>query len=268
MAEVVKVPIVGNVKTPYVYAAGAAVLGIAGYAWMTRRPVEEEGFAVELPVDEYAPPNIVDSGISVGGQAVGEPIARTNVEWRNMAQAEGEALGFTQAVMQSALTKYLGKGRLNATEAAAMAAVVAILGQPPTGGPYNILLEPFTPPPTQPPPTEPPPTQPPPTQPPPSAPPPPPAPSVPTTVGPIGLLPLGAGHYAVAIPPTPGATQYRLRWETSNEASGWAPAHAGGQEYLWLFGYPEIQCAVRVQAANAAGWDPHGAGSNIVYSRG
>jgi len=149
MADVVKVPVIGNVKTPWLYAGGAAVVGIAAYAWWTRAGITEtEDFAVELPATEFEPPTVVDSGINVGGAGgQGEPIARTNVEWRNMAQAEGEALGFSQVVMQSALTKYLGKDRLGATEAAAMSAVVAILGQPPTGGPYSIMLSPIEPPP-------------------------------------------------------------------------------------------------------------------------
>jgi len=141
VAEIVKVPVVGNVKSTWLYAGGAAVAGIVGYAWWTRgggSGETTEDFAVELPATDYVPPTVVDSGINVGGAAQGEPIARTNVEWRTMAQEQGEGLGFSQTTVASALTKYLGKSRLTATEAAAMAAIVAILGQPPTGGPYTI----------------------------------------------------------------------------------------------------------------------------------
>jgi hypothetical protein len=143
MAEVITVPVLGKVKQSWLYAGGAAVAGIVGYAWWSGAGTgeDEETFDVELPATDYEPPTVLDSGLSVGGAAQGEPIARTNVEWRSMAAEQGAALGFSDAVLNSALTKYLGKDRLNVTEAAAMAAIVAILGQPPSGGPYPILAE-------------------------------------------------------------------------------------------------------------------------------
>jgi hypothetical protein len=143
MAEVVKVPVLGKVKQSWLYAGGAAVAGIVGYAWWSGagQGDEDETFDVELPATDYEPPTVVDSGISVGAAAQGEPIARTNVEWASMAREQLDALGFSVTVVNSALTKYLGKERLNVTESAAIAAVVAILGQPPTGGPYSILNE-------------------------------------------------------------------------------------------------------------------------------
>jgi len=156
MAEVVTVPIVGKVKQSWLYVGGALVAGVVGYAWWTRASVvEDTTVGVELPATEYEPPTVVDSGISVGGASQGEPIARTNVEWRSMAQEQGEALGFERTTMQSAISKFLGKGQLSAVEAAAISAVVAILGQPPTGGPYPISLAPVTPPSTTPTPTAP-----------------------------------------------------------------------------------------------------------------
>jgi hypothetical protein len=149
MAEVVTVPVLGKVKQSWLYAGGAAVAGIVGYAWWSGAGQgEDEVLEVELPATDYEPPTVVDSGISVGGGLPqGEPIARTNVEWASMAREQGDALGFDVAVVNSALTKYLGKDRLTVTEAAAIAAIVAILGQPPTGGPYSILNAPVTPPP-------------------------------------------------------------------------------------------------------------------------
>jgi hypothetical protein len=147
MAEVIKVPVLGKVKQSWLYAGGAAVAGIVGYAWWSGAGTgeDDETFDVELPATDYEPPTVVDSGLSIGAAAQGEPIARTNVEWASMAREQLDALGFSVTVVNSALTKYLGKERLNVTEAAAISAVVAILGQPPTGGPYSILNEAVTP---------------------------------------------------------------------------------------------------------------------------
>jgi hypothetical protein len=149
MVEVVKVPVVGKVPKPALYAGGAAVAGIVGYAWWTRGAlIEDETTDVELPATDFEPPTVVDSGISVGGAAAAEPIARTNVEWRSMAAEQAAALGFADAVINSGLTKYLAKERLGATELLMVSAVVAILGQPPTGGPYPIIAAPVAPTPT------------------------------------------------------------------------------------------------------------------------
>lgn len=260
MAEIVKVPVVGNVKKPWLYAGGAAVAGIAAYAWWTRGAVvEDTTTSVELPADEFTPPTVVDSGISVGGTAQqGEPIARTNVEWRQMAAEQGAALGFTDAVINSALTKYLAKQRLTLTEASAMAAIVAILGQPPSGGPYSILEEAPTPPPPH-------------TTPPPttgggsSTPHPPPLTRPPVNPGPVGLLPLGRSTYGVAFPHVAGATKYRLRWETAHTSSAWTTPPSTRHNYVWKF-QPHTQFRVRVQAGNSAGWST-GTLSNIVSAR-
>lgn len=255
MAEVVKVPIIGNVKTPWLYAGGAAIAGIVGYAWWSRgtAAAEEEGFAVELPVDEFTPPTIIDSGISVGGRDEAEPIARTNIEWRNMAQAEGEALGFSQSLVQSALTKYLGKARLSVSEAACMSAIVAILGQPPTGGPYSIALEPITPPPPheEPPPTQPPPTQPPPTQPPPSQPP---AQGPPPT--PTGFAATGAkGGVFLSWYASPGATGYEvIRMTASGNDTPWHNVGNTTALFLQQLVPEDTQYAYAVRAYGPGGY--------------
>lgn len=141
MAEVVKVPVLGNVKTPWLYAGGAAVAGVVGYAWWTRgggSGTTTEDFAVELPATDYQPPTVVDSGINVGGAATGEPIARTNIEWASLAREQASALGYTQAATALALTKYFARQPLSTTESSLMRAVVQVLGQPPQGGPYTI----------------------------------------------------------------------------------------------------------------------------------
>jgi hypothetical protein len=151
MAEVVKVPVVGNVKKPWLYAGAAASAGIVGYAWWTRGAlVEDETTDIELPESEYEPPTVVDSGISVGQPQQGEPIARTNVEWATMAREQGAAFGASDALINSALSKYLGKDRLSVAEAALVAAIVAVLGEPPTGRPFPILPAPVEPPPSHP----------------------------------------------------------------------------------------------------------------------
>jgi hypothetical protein len=165
--------------------------------------------------------------------------------------------------------KYLGKTPLTSVEAAFIRAVVNVIGTPPNNGPYSIVEAlPEPPPPHQdPPPVQPPPAQPPPAQPPPSGgggsgP--------PTTFGGVAVSAVGGDRYAVAFNETPGATAYRLRWETSSEASGWVPAWPGAMgyagTYTWRFGQPNVQFAVRVQAGNASGFDPNGIGSAPVWS--
>jgi len=149
MAEIVKVPVLGNVKKPWLYAGGAAVAGIVGYAWWTKGAiVEDTGFAVELPATEFTPPTVVDSGISVGNTTPTPGIAENNVEWANMAREQAAGLGFSIGVTASALTKYLGKVSLTPTEASLIRGVVAILGQPPQNGPYTITESGPEPPPT------------------------------------------------------------------------------------------------------------------------
>lgn len=219
MAEVVKVPIVGNVKKPLLYAGGAAVAGIVGYAWWTAgsRAAEDEGFAVELPVDEFTPPTVVDSGISVGGATPTPGIAENNLEWTNLAREVAAGLGYSTTVIASGLTKYLAKQPLTQSEASMIRAVVNILGPPPNNGPFPITEAlPEPPPPHQePPPTQPPPTQPPPTQPPPAGPPP-----TPTRFA------AGGAKQSVwlAWDPSPGATSYEvIRMTNRGNDTPWFP---------------------------------------------
>lgn len=269
MAEVVKVPLIGGVKKPWLYAGGAAVAGIAGYAWWTRGAiVEEEGFDVELPADEFEPPTVVDSGISVGGGAsVGEPIARTNVEWRQMAAEQAAALGFSDAVINSGLTKYLAKQRLTATEATMMAAIVAILGQPPSGGPYSILQESPAPPPPPPGGGH---------QPPPGHTPPPPAPKL-VGIGFQRLVKTGRSTFDVNFVPTAGATAFRYRRISGGKGSTYATVSAASAMITSgtykgtakirgraLFARP-TRFSVGIAARNSAGqWGPEARTNEIV----
>jgi hypothetical protein len=279
MAEVVKVPVVGKVKKPVLYAGGAAVAGIVGYAWWTRGAlVADESLDVEFPATDFEAPTVVDSGISVGGGPItGEPIARTNVEWVTMAREQAAGFGASEALTNSAISKYLGKARLTVAEVALISAIVAVLGQPPTGGPYSILPADVTPPPPHTdPPTPPPPTTPPPTTPPPGTP----KPAAPGPPGFINGRPLGGMRYEVNFMHPPTATTYRYRWEHGSVVNGrivsnvsaWAGiSRAGatpktGYKAGWgnLALYGQIRGTARfprpttvniaVQSGNAGGW--------------
>jgi len=208
MAEVVKVPVVGSVPKPWLYAGGAAVAGIVGYAWWTAgsRAEEDQGFAVELPVTDYKPPTVVDSGISVGGATPTPGLAENNAEWLSMARETAAGLGFAVTVIATGLTKYLAKLPVTATEASMIRAVVNVLGPPPNNGPFPITEEiPPPPPPHEEPPPPPPPNQPPsPNQPPPPAGPG--APSAPPWVSAIGHKDAIELHWGAAS----GATWYEF----------------------------------------------------------
>jgi len=238
-----------------VYYGGAAALGLVAYAWYKN---SQEGPAI-LTAD----PNLAAVGepTDIPGFSVLGPdnarIPQTNAEWFDLAVSKAQAIGLDAAAVGQALGKFLGRQPLTTAEEDLVRFALGAVGNPPEGGPYHIIeipsggVQPPPPPPVVNPPPPPPPAQ---------------QVTVPTTAGPVGLWPHGGDRYGVAFPAAPGATQYRLRWETSGEASGWVAANAGGNEYIWRFGEPQIQIAVRVQAGNSAGWDPHGAVSNVVYS--
>jgi hypothetical protein len=155
MAAVVKIPVVGKVDQRLVYAGGAAVVGIVGYAYLSGAGRDEPAL-VGVPETDFEPPTVVDSNIGGGGLDEPTPgLPQTNVEWLTMARETGAALGFSQTLLDAALPKYLGKQPISPTEAAAVAAIIAILGSPPSGSFPLIPTLPPTPPPHEPPTTTP-----------------------------------------------------------------------------------------------------------------
>jgi hypothetical protein len=155
MAETMNLPAIGKVKTTYVYAGGALVVGIVGYAWWTRGMAESaegaeediygEGYdAFGNPLQpgstpEYRGPTVNDSNIDVDDR-VG---FKTNEEWYLAAlDTLRDRFGVLDAVVAaSALNKFLDRKPLSATERPMIQFVVNSLGPPPVDGPFSILSE-------------------------------------------------------------------------------------------------------------------------------
>lgn len=231
MAEVVKVPVLGNVKTPWLYAGAAAVAGIVGYAWWSRGTAgaaEDEGFSVELPADEFTPPTVVDSGISVGGGTTTPQIARNNVEWLAMAREQAAALGFTPELTAIALTKYLAKASLNPPEASLIRAVVQILGQPPNNGPYPITEAIAEPTPA----------------------------AKPGAIGFVRADRMDAAHVRISWPPLADVTHYIVEGHPFGSGSVGHPGAETRPEHIANLGNDGVTYEYTVRGVNAAGEGP------------
>lgn len=144
---VVTVPVVGKVDQRWLYAGGATIAGIVAYAWWTGSSEPEPGL-LPAPETEFEPPTVVDSNLDFRERDEPTPgMPESNVEWLSMAREQGAALGFADTLVTTALQKYLAKQPLTVGEAAAVSAIVAILGTPPSGSyPLIPTLPPTNPP--------------------------------------------------------------------------------------------------------------------------
>jgi hypothetical protein len=145
------IPVVGKVDQKFVYMGGALIVGILGYAWLSKSrtaPPADVAPAVPLPADDYVPNNVVDSTGSFGpNPPTGPPpIAADNVQWSSMAREQAAAFGIGSELANSAIGHYLGRQPMTATEVAILAPIIAVLGAPPTGGPYPLIPSLPTPP--------------------------------------------------------------------------------------------------------------------------
>lgn len=145
MAETVKLPGVGKVKTTYAYAAGALVVGIVGYAWWTKgmagAPAEEE-FLTEADIDamgdERIPPTTVDTYDVAIDTRTG---IKTNAEWHQAATYYLAGLGYESTVVSTALGRFIARKALNKVDTELVRQAVSSQGMPPEGGPWTIIEE-------------------------------------------------------------------------------------------------------------------------------
>jgi hypothetical protein len=140
MADTVKIPVVGPVKTQWVWIGGALVLGIVGYAYWTRSratappaPLTEE----EIPQDREPPPTIVGSqDFDFQGASA---IINTNSEWTIAATQYLTDVGWDGILILTTLGKFLARRPLTEAEANLVQAAKGAVGEPPQGGPWPII---------------------------------------------------------------------------------------------------------------------------------
>lgn len=170
MAETIKIPGLGPVKSIYVVGGVAVVVGIVGYAYFARGSAST-GDELGATEDDYGVSDYDSPLGNSGGNSTitvpGDPdLITTNAQWTVKAVDFLTTAGFEPGMAVIALGKYLARLALNKTEVDAVLAARAAIGDPPVGGPYPIKEALPDPPNTNPPPTQNPPTQNPPSNPP------------------------------------------------------------------------------------------------------
>jgi hypothetical protein len=141
VAETVELPGIGQVKTEYVWAGGAAIAGFVTFAWWRARTSSDTAPIVLDPNDvvpegEHNPPPSNDSS---GDYDTTEP-PRNNAEWSRAATEYLSQAGYDPKLVAGALGKFLQRAELSASEADAVRAAVAVTGYPPDNGPWPIKL--------------------------------------------------------------------------------------------------------------------------------
>jgi hypothetical protein len=145
MAETVNVPAVGKTNKTYVYAGGALLIGIVGYAWWKRRTAT----AVE-PINPDALPEdrvpFTDAQVSSGESdsfTAGHPT--TVSDWVQAATNRLLELGKDPLLVASALGKYITRQPLTLDEEDVVRSAIGQFGTPPGGDTYPILRQPAQP---------------------------------------------------------------------------------------------------------------------------
>lgn len=160
MADV-NLPVIGDVPDTYVWAGGALVAGIVGYAYVTRnkRGTLDAGDELIGPEGEvydaygnligqpgstpgYVPPTVTNSNRDVDDREG----VRTNGEWTIKARDEMVAFGANGSAVTAALGKFFARQPLTAIEADLVRQAIAVAGQPPEGGPWTVIEPTVTPP--------------------------------------------------------------------------------------------------------------------------
>jgi hypothetical protein len=144
MADTINLPGLGPTKATYVYAGGALVIGIVGYAWyQNQKATANADFVGAQPEDyatgEYDSPLGNSGGNSTGDYDSTDPNAiRTNAQWTAFAVEKLSTYNYDAATVASALGKYLARQGLTETEIGIVQQAIAVAGPPPIGGPYPI----------------------------------------------------------------------------------------------------------------------------------
>lgn len=220
-----------------VYAAGAAVAGIVGYAWFTRgvRQSDQEAAAEAVkaatpsPVEE--PTDSTDFSVIGGG-----PPPTTNADWGELVVQRLQQIGLDGPAVSSAVGKFLARKPLNKTEADLVRQAIRAGGYPPQDGPWTVIEEipgVVVPPP----------------------PPPPPPVKKPAPPGKVGLLPKAHFMFGIGWDASPGATKYRVRIVQPDMFKAWQYRETTGTSMEFNAAVPKGHKAyAQVQAGNSAGW--------------
>lgn len=147
MPETIRLPAIGEVKTQYVWAGAALIVGIAGYAWWRAgqngaAPAEDELFAGE-GIDDgtqwpYRPGG--SSTVDAEPQDPADLPPGTNDEWARRATDRLVDAGWDPQLVATVLGKYLGRQKLTTSEADLVRAAFALVGQPPNDPPPIVLV--------------------------------------------------------------------------------------------------------------------------------
>jgi hypothetical protein len=144
MAETVNLPGLGPVKSTYVWAGGAAIVGIAGYAWWQYSKNQQPADFVGASPDDFG---VTDYDSPLGSSGTNstvnvsqlDPAAiDTNAKWTIDAADKLSDRGYDSATVVAALGKYLQRKGLTEAEILIVQAAIAVSGPPPVGGPYPI----------------------------------------------------------------------------------------------------------------------------------
>jgi hypothetical protein len=129
-----------NRKT--VYIAGAAAVGIVGYAWWTRKPIVPDEVVTEDELDAIGDERIPTTGVPYDPNT-GAPSSGivTNAEWTQFATDRMLSLGYDPLAVSDALGKFLDRKPLSAAEANLARAAMGQAGEPPVGRPWTVIQE-------------------------------------------------------------------------------------------------------------------------------
>lgn len=147
------VPVFGqNIPKTYLYAGGAAVIGIVGYAWWTQGR-ETEDFLTEEDITSGALDVVGDERLPMDADTPSGPFGippATNAEWTQTALERMQALGIgggDLSAASSAIGKFLARQPLSKVEADLVRQAIAHAGFPPQNGPW-VIIEATKPPPS------------------------------------------------------------------------------------------------------------------------
>ncbi len=143
MSETVDLPGVGKVKTTYVYAGGALVAGIVGYAWWTRRS-SASASTPQWDVDSvgetsYVAPKTGDSSYT-GQKPAG---INTNLDWAQAAYQWAQQNGWDSTMAGIAVALYLARQPVSTSQEQFLQSVTAQIGEPPESRPWKIIKAPL-----------------------------------------------------------------------------------------------------------------------------
>lgn len=155
MADTIKIPGIGPTDKKWVFAGGALVAGIVGYAYWNRSRVADTEIADYTELD-YAQDGGVDEYVNPGGSqdpvvVDNNPAPTTNAEWSLQAGEYLTDTGYEPITVAAALGAYFARMKLSQLHAEIIRAAHGRFGPPPVGTyPIEVTPTPTTPTPTLP----------------------------------------------------------------------------------------------------------------------